>query len=46
MQDDQLFRRRAMKLIGCLHHAHIAQISGESYRMRNKRRASQARMTG
>jgi DNA replication protein DnaC len=29
-----------------LHHAHIVQISGESYRMKNRRRAGQARTTG
>jgi DNA replication protein DnaC len=29
-----------------LHHAHIIQISGESYRMKNRRRAGQARTTG
>jgi DNA replication protein DnaC len=29
-----------------LHHAHIVQISGESYRMKDKRRAGQVRMAG
>lgn len=29
-----------------LHHAHIVQISGESYRMKNRRRAGQARAAG
>ena len=42
--DDQTLT--AAMLDRLLHHAHIVQISGESYRMKNRRRAGQARTTG
>ena len=41
--DDKL---TAALLDRLLHHAHIVQIRGESYRMKNRRRAGQARATG